>query len=245
MFFVFNKPKIYSYLIVLSTVIVLFFTAAVLSEANNLETLTTSSTEEEMNMPINKINTDEKKIAITINCLESNKNIEEILEILNENSVKATFCVYGEWVKKYPEVAKMINEKGNCIANMSNTYTNMSEFSYDEATKSIKEGGNKVTTLIGKKIKLFKCPYGRYSDNLIKAAKDNGYTVIGFNIDTLDYQGLEANVIWDNIRNKISNGSIISMNSNAENITGELKLVLKSLKERNYNIVTVEELLNV
>lgn len=245
MFFVFNRPKIYSYLIVLSTVVVLFFTAAVLSEANNLETLTTSSTEEEIKMPINKVDTNEKVIAITINCLESSDNIEKILEILNESSVKATFCVYGEWVKKYPELTKKINENGHCIANMSNTYTDMSELSYEEDLKSIKEGGNKVNTLINKKIKLFKCPYGKYSDDLIKSAKDNGYTVIGFNIDTLDYQGLEANVIWDNIKNKITNGSIISMNSNSQHITGELKLVVSSLKERDYDIVTVEELLNM
>ena len=128
---------------------------------------------------------------------------------------------------------------------MSNTYTDMSELSYEEDLKSIKEGGNKVNTLINKKIKLFKCPYGKYSDDLIKSAKDNGYTVIGFNIDTLDYQGLEANVIWDNIKNKITNGSIISMNSNSQHITGELKLVVSSLKERDYDIVTVEELLNM
>ena len=244
MFFVFNKPKIYSYLIVLSTIVVLFFTAAVLSEANNLETLTTSTTAEEMKMPIEKVDTDEKKISITINCLESDKNIEEILEILSRRSVKATFCIYGEWVKKYPELTKKISENGHCIVNMGNTYTDMSNLSYDEAIKNIEEGRNKISTLINKEIKLFKCPYGKYDDDLIKTAKDNEYTVIGFNIDTLDYQGLEANVIWDNIKNKITNGSIISMNSNAENITREVKLIVQSLKEREYNIVTVEELLN-
>ena len=245
MFFVFNKPKIYSYLIVLSTIVVLFFTAAVLSEANNLETLTTSTGAEEIKMPIEKVNTDEKKISITINCLESDKNIEEILEILGKCSVKATFCISGEWVKKYPELTKKINENGHCIANMGNTYTDMSEFSYNECSRSIKEGDNIVSTLISKKIKLFRCPNGKYNNDLIQAAKDNEYTVIGFNIDTLDYQGLEANVIWDSIKNKITNGSIISMNSNAENITREVKLIVESLKEREYNIVTVEELLNV
>lgn len=245
MFFVFNRPKIYSYLIVLSTMVVLFFTAAVLSEANNLETLSTSSIEEELKMPIDRVNTNEKKVAITINCLESDKNIEEILAILNNNSAKATFCIYGEWVKKYPELTKAINKNGHCIANMSNTYTNMSELNYEEAVKNIKEGGNKVGTLLNKEIKLFKCPYGKYNDNVIKAAKDNGYKVIGFNIDTLDYQGLEANVIWDNIKNKIDNGSIISMNSNSQHITQELELIVKSLKEREYEIVTVEKLLNI
>lgn len=245
MFFIFNKPKIYSYLIVLSTVVVLFFTAAVLSEANNIETLTTSSIPEDEQMPINSVNTEERELAITINCLESDKNIEEILEILDRNSAKATFCMYGEWVKKYPELVKKINETGNCIANMSNKYTDMSELSYEDAVKSIKEGGNKLSTLLNKQIKLFKCPYGKYNENIIKAAKDNGYTVIGFNIDTLDYQGIEADVIWNNIKNRVSNGSIISMNSNSEHAIQELKLVIESLKERNYNIVTVENLLNL
>ncbi len=244
MFFVFNKPKIYSYLIVLSTIVVLFFTAAVLSEANNLETLTTSTEVEEMKMPIDKVETDEKKISITINCLETDKNIEEILETLSIRSVKVTFCVSGDWVKKYPELTKKINQNGHAIVNMGNTYTDMSEFSYDQAVKSIKEGDNVISTLINKKIKLFKCPNGKYNDDLIKAARDNEYLVIGYNIDTLDYQGLEANVIWDNIKNKITNGSIISMNSNAENITREIKLVAESLIDRNYNLVTVEELLN-
>ena len=245
MFFIFNRPKIYSYLIVLSTVVILFFTAAVLSEANNLETLTTSSSIGDTKMPINKVELEEKKISITINCLEVDKNIEEILKILNEQSAKVTFCISGEWVKKYPELTKQISQSGNCIANMSNTYKDMSELNYEEAIKNIEEGGNKLNTLLNKNIKLFKCPYGKYNDNIIKAAEDKGYTVIGFNIDTLDYQGLEANVIWNNIKNRISNGSIISMNSNSENIIEELKIVIKSLKEREYNIVTVEELLNI
>ncbi len=244
MFFIFNRPKIYSYLIVLSTIVILFFTAAVLSEANSLETLTTSSVAEgDIKMPINKVEMQEKKIAITINCLEVDRNIEEILKVLNEQSVKVTFCIYGEWVKKYPELTKKIDESGNCIANMSNTYTDMSELNYDEAVKSIDEGGNKLKKLLNKKINLFRCPYGKYNENIINAAKDKGYTVIGFDIDTLDYQGLEANVIWNNIKNRITNGSIISMNSNSENILEEVELVIKSLKEREYNIVTVEELL--
>ena len=78
----------------------------------------------------------------------------------------------------------------------------------------------------------------------MNAANDNSYTVIGYNIDTLDYQGIEANVIWDNIKNKITNGSIIAMNSNAEYIIEELEIVIKSTKTREYQIVTVEELIN-
>lgn len=245
MFFVLNKPKIYSYLIVLSTVMVLFCTAAVLSDSNGLESIETANTSFTQEKPINNIETDKKIIAITINCLESDKNIEEILAILDKYSMKAGFCICGEWVKKYPELTKMINDKGHDIINMSDTYKDISELSYEDVNKNIKEGENKLSSLLNKEIKLFKCPYGKYGENLMNAANNNSYTVIGYNIDTLDYEDLEANVIWDNIKNKITNGSIISMNSNAIHILEELELISTSLKEREYSAVTVEELINL
>ena len=81
MFFILNKPKIYSYLVVFSTVLVLFFTAAVLTEENNLEVRTVSSISASSEKPIDKVNTEKKILAITIDCVENDQNIEKILEI--------------------------------------------------------------------------------------------------------------------------------------------------------------------
>lgn len=245
MFFILNKPKIYSYLIVLSTVMVLFFTATVLTETNELKTIETSTFSIIQEKPIENVSTDKKAVAITINCLESDKNINEILVLLDKYSIKATFCISGEWVKKYPELVKAISDKGHNIANMSDTYKDISNLSYEEMNNNIKEGENKLSSLLNKEIKLFRCPYAKYSDNLMSAANENSYIVIGYDIDTLDYQGLEANVIWDNIKSKITTGNIISMNSNAEHILEEIELVSKSLKEREYELVTVQELINL
>lgn len=245
MFFILNKPKIYSYLIVLSTVLVLFFTAAVLTEENNLELQQVSSVSESSEEPIDKVNTEKRIIAITIACVENDRNIEKILDTLDKYQIKVTFGIYGEWVKKYPELVLKINEKGHNIANMSDSYRDISELSYEAVSKNMKEGEHKLSSLLKKEIRLFKCPYGKCGENIMNVANDNYYTVIGYNIDTLDYQGIEANVIWDNIKNEITNGSIISMNSNAEYIIEELDLVIKSMKEREYQIVTVESLINL
>ena len=242
MFFIFNKPKIYSYLIVLSTVVILFFTAEVLSEANNLEILETSTqTYDTESCIIERFETDNKEIAITINCMENNENIKEILNILKEYNTKASFGIYGDWVKKYPEETKEILDRGNSIIALPDKYEDISNLDYDDTIKTITEGLNKVNTLLNKKITLIRCPYGKCSDNITKLATNNNYKIIGWSIDTLDYQGLEANVIWDSIKNKITKGDIILMNSNAENIIDELKLVITSLKEREYTLVSLED----
>lgn len=242
MFFVFNKPKIYSYLIVLSTVVVLFFTAEVLSESNNIETLSTSAgVIQENDKIINRFISDKKEIAITINCIDTDKNIKDILEILKVNNVNASFGISGEWVKKYPELTKRIYKEGNNIISLSEKNRDISNLEYEETSKEILETINKINTLLNSDFKLIRCSNGKYSDNLLNLTNKRNYKIIGWSIDTLDYQGLEANVIWDNIKNKITSGDIILMNSNSEHILEELQLIINSIKQRGYDIIKLEE----
>ena len=65
MFIVFNKQKIYSYIVALSTVLVLFVISfALVNNENNI--ITTSANKKEL--PIYSVKTDKKDIALTINC---------------------------------------------------------------------------------------------------------------------------------------------------------------------------------
>ena len=65
MFLVFNKEKIYSYLIAFSMVALLFCFAA--SFINNNDTIQTSSNISKK-LPIYSVQTEEKKVAFTMNC---------------------------------------------------------------------------------------------------------------------------------------------------------------------------------
>ena len=48
----------------------------------------------------------ERKIALTINVYWGNEYLLKMLEIMEENDVKATFFVGGQWAKKNPEILK-------------------------------------------------------------------------------------------------------------------------------------------
>ena len=66
MFLVFNKDKIYTYGISIITVIMLFCVANVMLSYNQ-ESITTSSGTTKL-LPVYRVATDEKKLALTINC---------------------------------------------------------------------------------------------------------------------------------------------------------------------------------
>ena len=242
MFLVFNKDKIYSYLVAASTVMVLFFTASILYNNNNLETVPTSSNMVKK-LPIYSVQTDENKVALTMNCAWNADDIYKILETLEKCNVKITFFMVGDWVEKYPDAVKKINDAGYEIANHSDTHPHVNNLSYEKNAEQILECSKKIEKITGKKTILYRGPYGEYNDTVIKAAKDNGHTVIQWSIDTLDYNGLDKDQMWDKIKNKLTNGSIILMHNGTEHTADSLEYIIDNIKKRNYEIVPVSKLI--
>ena len=136
MFLVFNKEKIQTYIVSVLTVAVLITIANV----RKVETIQTSSQEKEL--PIYNVQTDEKKVAFTMNCAWNADDIDKILETLQKNNVKITFFLVGEWVDKYPEAVKKIAEAGHEIGTHSNTHPHVNKLSSEKSNpfKCIRQG---------------------------------------------------------------------------------------------------------
>lgn len=113
MFLVFSKEKIFTYLVSVLTVTLLFVGVA------NYQTKSQDVIEASANtgklLPIYKVKTEQKKVALTMNCAWNADDIDKILEVLKENNVKITFFMVGDWIDKYPEVVKKINDAGQEI----------------------------------------------------------------------------------------------------------------------------------
>lgn len=113
MFLVLNKEKIYAYIVSAVTVIMLFFVANMMTTNDNNAIATSSTTKKQL--PIYNVQTEENKVAITINCAWNADDIDSILQTLKENNIKITFFMVGDWVDKYPEAVKKIYDEGHEI----------------------------------------------------------------------------------------------------------------------------------
>ncbi len=190
MFFVFNKQKIYTYLVSIITVVLLFCVASIIT-TNKGDTLSTSSNISGGKLlPIYNVKTDEKKVSLTMNCAWNADDIDSILKTLQENKVKITFFMVGDWIEKFPEAVKKINNAGHEIASHSNTHPHVNNLSYEKNIEEIEKSNDKIEKITGKRTKIYRAPYGEYNNTVIKAAQDKGYYTIQWNLDTLDYTGL-------------------------------------------------------
>ena len=237
MFLVFSKEKIQTYLVSILTVAVLIGIA----NMDSIKTIQTSSTEKYL--PIYNVQTEEKKIAFTMNCAWNADDIDSILETLKNNDVKITFFMVGNWVDKYPEAVKKIYEAGHEIGSHSNTHPHVNKLSSEKNLEEIKLSVSKIEKITGCKTNLYRAPYGEYNDTVIKVAKENGYYPIQWNIDTLDYKGLTGEKMWERIKNKLECGAIILSHNGTDHTADSLDMLIKNIKNKGYQITTVSELI--
>lgn len=242
MFWVTNKDRLVSVGIALSTVLVLFLLAATFKTQNIGTSIQTSAKTSKM-LPIYNVDTEENKVALTINCAWNADDIDLILETLTKNQVKATFFMVGDWIEKFPEAVKKIYESGNEIANHSESHPHVNNLPYEKNVEQITKCSERVKQITGNPTTLYRGPYGEYNDTVIKAAKSLNMQVIQWNIDSLDYKGLTGKEMLSRINEKLSSGSIILMHSGAK-YTGEtLDMILTGIKSQGYEIVKVSDLI--
>ena len=237
MIFVFNKDRIKTYLVSMLTVAMLI----IFSNIGNIKSIQTSSVPKYL--PIYNVKTDEKKIAFTMNCAWNADDIDSILETLKNNNVHITFFMVGDWVDKYPEAVKKINEAGHEIGSHSNTHPHVNNLSAEKNLEEIKLSVNKIEQITGQKTNIYRTPYGEYNDTVIKTAQENGYYPIQWNLDTLDYKGLTGEEMWNRLKNKLENGSIILSHNGTKHTADSLDMLIKNIKEKGYEVTTVSDLI--
>lgn len=237
MFLIFNKEKMQTYIVSILTVVLLI----VIANKEGIDVVPTNATEKYL--PIYSVQTEEKEIALTMNCAWNADDIDSILEILKNNNVHITFFVVGNWIDKYPEAVKKIYEAGHEIGSHSNTHPHVNNLSSEKNLEEINLSVNKIEKITGKKTNLYRTPYGEYNDTVIKTAQENGYFTIQWNIDTLDYNGLTGEEMWNRIKGKLSNGSIILSHNGTEHTADSLDMIIKNIKKSGFEIITISELI--
>lgn len=155
---------------------------------NNMDSIAVSAQPQpaKKNLPIYCVDTDEKKVAISFDAAWGADDTEELLTILKNNDVKATFFLCGYWIDKYPEEVKRIYEEGHEIGNHSNTHPHGSQISLEQNKNEIMEVHKKVKDLLGYDMNLYRPPFGEYNDTVLQAAKEVGYHTIQWDIETLE-----------------------------------------------------------
>lgn len=206
-------------------------------------------TEYESNCPVYTSGSDSKhSIALTFDDGPHPEKTPEILDVLKEYDVKATFFVVGENVKANSDLFERIIIDGHEIGN--HTFRHKYLFKHKNTRRDMEREidlcDDEIFNHSEYSSVLFRPPGGIYDATLTSVCGERGYSIVLWSIDTRDWEGRDAFEIEKEILNNVCDGSIILMHDYVcgESYTAEaLKSVIPKLKKLGYCFVTVSELI--
>lgn len=192
----------------------------------------------------------QKQIALTFDDGPDATYTPEILDILEEKGVPATFFVVGQQVEKFPKLMKRIIKDGHAIGNHSFTHRAMADIQSRDVHDELHRTQEAIFKTVNKRPDLFRPPYGR----LTRADEDllykEGFRMIIWSVDTMDWTGLSGDEIYSRVINDISPGGVIlqhniDVNSGMVDGTVEaLPRIIDELQKQGYTFVTTQTLLD-
>ncbi|MDD1613520.1 MAG: polysaccharide deacetylase family protein [Methylococcaceae bacterium] len=187
-----------------------------------------------------------KEIALSFDDGPNREFTPRVLSILAQYNAPATFFVIGKNIPGNEGILKQIDAAGHSIGNHSYTHSFFVDFKSVQGFKNeLNQTAEIVFKVIGKRLKLFRPPYGVTSPPLVKASNLLNYSIIGWSIRSLDTTADTAQVITRRVQTQIKPGAIILFHDTSDKTIQVLKQTLNFAKENGYKIVSVEQLLKI
>ncbi len=193
-------------------------------------------------------------VAITFDDGPNPTYTPQILDILKEKGVKATFFTVGLHVKKYPDIARRIVNEGHDIGNHTYTHKDLVPTTRRMILAQVHKTDQAIERITGVSTNLFRPPRGIYSSAVRKLLVDEeGYNLILWTVSSVDWRGLSPCKILRRISRYTRPGAILLFHDSGalvrregasrENTVESLPMVIDYLQAKGYEIVPISEML--
>ncbi|WCR29631.1 polysaccharide deacetylase family protein [Paenibacillus thiaminolyticus] len=192
-----------------------------------------------------------REIALSFDDAPDDNFTPKVLDVLKSEGVKATFFVVGNRIEKHPDIVKRIVEEGHILGNHSYNHANLPKLSDAEFRDQIMKTDQLIREHTGYTPNIVRPPYGNISENQIKWLASQKKKVTNWNVDSLDWKGLDAEEVKTNVLAHVSPGAIILQHSaggTGQDLSGTvlaLPDIIRTLKNDGVKLVTIPELLDL
>jgi peptidoglycan-N-acetylglucosamine deacetylase len=165
---------------------------------------------------------------------------EEVLRVLKEYGVKASFFCIGDNIQKFPEVFQQIKDQGHLIGN--HTFHHVKGWS--TSSQDYIENVAQCDELV--KSRFFRPPYGRITFKQSKVLQAKGYQLVMWDVLSGDFDStLSPQGCLNGVLKYTRPGSVVVFHDSIKaekNMLYTLPRAIKYWKMQGYEFKTLEEL---
>lgn len=191
-----------------------------------------------MDRPLYYIHDDSRAIALTIDDGPDPVYTPQILRLLHQYRVTATFSMVGLHVAAYPHLARAVAEDGHHIANHTWTHSNLVHRPVHRVYTEIAWTSHAIHSATGVHPQLFRAPYGAWSATVIRQCERMRMVPVDWSVDPRDWARPGVRSIVRNIMHNTRPGSIILEHDGGGNraqTVEALGIVLPQLLREGYH----------
>jgi peptidoglycan/xylan/chitin deacetylase (PgdA/CDA1 family) len=167
-----------------------------------------------------------------------------ILTLLKENGGRATFCVVGNRVENYADTVSQASAQGCQVIGHSWDHKDLTKLSAESVRVELEGTADIIEAANGIRPTMYRPPYGAVNDSVKAVSQELGFSLINWNVDTLDWKTKNADKIYAAVMKDVSDGSILLCHDLYDTTADAMERVIPELVAQGYQLVTVEELLS-
>ena len=179
-----------------------------------------------------------KGVSLMFNVYQNTRNVEAIMDILDEYSAKATFFLGGCWADDNIDCVRQIAERGHEVASHGYFHKDHSKMTYEQNLAEIRPSVKLVNAILGKEITLFAPPSGAFNDSTVTAAASLGLKTIMWSRDTIDWRDGDVALITSRATKNLQTGEFVLMHPMDVTVKA-LPQILGYIRENGLTAVTV------
>jgi peptidoglycan/xylan/chitin deacetylase (PgdA/CDA1 family) len=187
-----------------------------------------------------------KYIALSFDDGPAGPKTQDLLNILQEKRVKATFFLIGQNIRNQKQYAQAIFNGGHELANHSDGYASLGGTTSEETIKpSLEKASAAIKDITGRDPLYFRAPNVNYGANLTKVCTELGLAIIGVSLWSNDWQsGITSEQITKNVLGNPKDGDIINCHepNTAPNTLAALPAIIDGLRDKGFWIMTLGQL---
>ncbi|WP_305789204.1 transglycosylase domain-containing protein [Symbioplanes lichenis] len=151
----------------------------------------------------------------------------QMLDLLSQYGIKATFCMVGEEVERYPELVRRVVAEGHQLCNHSWKHDDLGIIPAAEARKDIERTDAAIAAAApGATVPYYRAPYGSFGKSAKEAVK-LGHTPLGWVVDPDDWLLPGADVIAGRIEEQLTPRAVVLVHDGG----GEREQTYEALKK--------------
>ncbi len=190
-------------------------------------------------------NPKEKNLFLTFDDGPNDTFTVPVCELLEKFNARGTFFCVGKSIEDNPEIARYLVDKGHLLANHSFHHQAFKSLTLQQQMAEANDCQSRINSINPGQPKIFRAPQGQIDPALFLKLKSQGWKIVHWSFDSLDYlqRSLDQQLVI--FRDKaIKNGDILLFHDDNQIAIDILEALLPVWKRQGYGFPTIAELVN-